>query len=372
MGRIGGLLRAAFYMTLVVAIGTTAYAVIRLVQEKVRIAEAQDHLAASRGLIRPVRKRLAPQFSDKHGRLLADTPTDPKQLLDPDTLVLAHYNDAEEDVQLVDWNALCDQLAQATGKDVVEQEYTNSADDVLAVKAGKYHIVALHAADAPNIVNVAGFIPVAVLGAEAHVHGNRLAIAVGAKSKIQSLADIRGHMLACTRPDSITGYRAAITVLQQEAGMRPVVDYSVYWSYSQTQSILGVASGEFQVAALSNDKLQTLLKKGKVKESDYRLIYQSQVIPRLTIGHLYNLKPELTAKIISTVAEFKNEEGPADESTGKPMRFFETDYKKDFEFVRKIDESFDPRFGNRPKRTSSPSPVGDELAERPTSLNEPN
>ena len=40
-------------------------------------------------------------------------------------------------------------------------------------------------------------------------------------------------------------------------------------------------------------------------------------------------------------------QGCADETTGKPMRFYAVDYQKDFEFVRKIDDSFDPRFGKR-------------------------
>jgi hypothetical protein len=43
-------------------------------------------------------------------------------------------------------------------------------------------------------------------------------------------------------------------------------------------------------------------------------------------------------------------------NTGKPMRFFAVDYKNDFEFVRKIDEYFDPRLASK---KSKPKPTGE-------------
>lgn len=47
---------------------------------------------------------------------------------------------------------------------------------------------------------------------------------------------------------------------------------------------------------MSDDKLQNLLSAGDVQKSQYKLIYQSEVIPRTTIGWFYNLKPELADK----------------------------------------------------------------------------
>ena len=42
------------------------------------------------------------------------------------------------------------------------------------------------------------------------------------------------------------------------------------------------------------------------------------------------------------------------------MRFFAVDYKKDFEFVRQIDESFDPRLGsNKTKSKATSDPAAD-------------
>jgi hypothetical protein len=73
------------------------------------------------------------------------------------------------------------------------------------------------------------------------------------------------------------------------------------------------------------------------------------------------MKPELAAKVTFATFDFENQHGALQELSGKPMRFFPIDYKKDFEFVRRIDDSFDPRFGHRPKVNSPPeTPASDQ------------
>jgi phosphonate transport system substrate-binding protein len=166
---------------------------------------------------------------------------------------------------------------------------------------------------------------------------------------------VKGHALTCSTPDSITGHRAAVALLLQEASLRPDVDYSINFSLGQKRSVQGLADGEFEVAALSDDKVHSQLKAGHLKESDFRIIYQSQVIPRFTIGYVYNLQPQLAKKITEGILDFKNEKGPVAENSEKPMRFVAVDYKRDFEFVRKIDESFDPRLGPKPPKVNSGS-----------------
>jgi len=338
------------------ALAILSYTTFRTSSDQAALKATEDRLVAWHGLTKQTRKRLSPEYSDKSGRLLADPPSNAAKLVDPDTLVVAHYEDADADAQLVDWDAFQAHLAKAVGKTVVRQPYLNTADEIAAIKAGTVHIVAMHAADAPYVVNHAGFVPVAVLGTEDGAHGNHLDIAVSPTSPIKTLANLREHKLTCTAPDSITGYRAAIAVLSQETGMRPDVDYFINFSHGQRRSVLGLVRGDIEVAALSDDKVQSLLTSGDIKPSDYRLIYESQVIPRLTIGHIYNLKPELADKITAAILDFANEGGSAGESGAKPMRFFAIDYKKDFQFVRSIDDCFDPRFHKRPKEIPAPTP----------------
>jgi phosphonate transport system substrate-binding protein len=345
------LVRTALYCALAAALAVVAFVGYRALQDMASLRAAQERLVAQHGLTQASSKHLAPEYVDKDGGLVADSPNDPDKLIDPETLVIAHYEGDDDDGERVDWDGFQARLSEATGKQVVCQPYRNSADEVAEVKAGKIHIVALHAADTPYLVNNAGFVPVAVLGTEAGASGNHLVIATGAKTNIRSLAEVNGHRLTCTRPDSITGYRSAIAILSQEAGLRPGVDYRIHFSFGQKRSIRGLVEGKFEVAALSADKIESMLADGSLSKGDFQVIYESQVIPRLTIGHVYNLQPELIDQVTKVALDFDNAGASTGESGGRAMRFFPIDYKKDFAFVRKIDDSFDPRIGQIANRT---------------------
>jgi phosphonate transport system substrate-binding protein len=346
--------RPALYFGLALVVVIMGRALYLASQESATMRRGQDRLVANHGLLPPGRKRLSPDYADANGDLVADPPAEQTRWVDPETLVVAHYLGDEADADPLDWQGFQAALAQATGKKVVLQEYLNSANEVAEIKNGTIHVVALHSADTPYVVNHAGFVPVAVLGSAGGATGNHLAITVSRDSSLRELGDLRGRKLTCTRPDSITGYRAAIAVLSQKLGMRPDVDYTINFSHGQTRSILGLIAGEFQVAALSDDKLQSLLKTSEIKPEDYRVLYESQVIPRLTFGHVYNLSPELAANVRAAALGFENQHGAADELAGQPLRFIAIDYKKDFEFVRQIDDRFDPRFHKWSKIHTAP------------------
>jgi phosphonate transport system substrate-binding protein len=337
--------RIVLYGALLGVLAMVVVAAMRASQADNDLKKRQDSLVSDFGITAPAPKHLSSKFTDKDLRLLADPPSDPKLLLNPDTLVVARWQDADVETTSVDWDRFKKFLGDATGKKVELREYQNTPGDLSAIEEGKAQVVALHAADTPYLVNNLGFIPIAVLGSDAGALGNHLDLAVSTKSKVENLADIRGRTLVSSTPFSITGHRAAIAVLLQQAGMRPNVDYYIVYSNSQKRSVLGVASGEYEIAALSDDKVQSLRKKGSIKEGDFRVIYHSEVIPRLTIGYVYNLEPRLAEKVAKAILDFQNDKADPNEATGKPMRFFKIDYRHDFEFVRKIDDSFDPRFG---------------------------
>lgn len=353
------LMRLGLYGCLVVALISTGYLLVRANQEQAAMKAGQSRLLLQHGVNdfshkNLSHKRLASDYVDKDGGMIADPPVDPKRLIDPESLTVAYYVGDEDETVLVDWKGFEAHLEQATGKQVICQEYLNASDEIASIKAGEIQVVALHAADTPYLVNNAGFVPVAVLGSESGPNGNHLNLAVSAKGNVKSLADLRGKELICTRPDSITGYRAAIAVLLHETNMRPDVDYNIRYSHGQKRSITGLVAGEFEAAALSDDKVQSLLSDGTIQKSDYRVIYESQVIPRLTIGYVHLLRPELAAAVAKALLGFTNDGATPDVSTGKPLRFMPIDYKRDFEFVQKIDDAFDPRFGQRNLTESVP------------------
>jgi phosphonate transport system substrate-binding protein len=342
-------------IAVVVYVGVAAQSTMKE-KEYVRLTEARA--VSISGLTSTGHKGLASRFSDQQGRLLADPPTSADQYLNPDTIVVAHIDGVDETpgTSWADWE---DHLSQLIGKKVVDQVYTNSADQIAAAASGKVTLLALHAADTPFLVNNYGFQPIAVLGDDAGVAGNRMDLIVPADSPINKLADLRNRRLTCTAPSSITGYRAAIVTLMQDDGLRPNVDYELTWSLKQKLSIEGVAHKQYQAAAVSDEKLQSTVEKGAIEASDYRIIYQTPVIQRTTIGYFYNLNPKLAEQLRTAIlSPTGSAGGPTSQPTTGPavasgsLRFLPTDYKKDFEFVRNMDDQFDPRFDSK-KTTSS-------------------
>jgi phosphonate transport system substrate-binding protein len=309
----------------------------------------EERTVASSGLITPTPKVLASMYTDSQSRLLADPPKTVDQLVDPDPIVLAHIVGTEENPG-TNWKEFEKHLEAVTGKKVKDEEYDNSAAQLDEIGKGKVTILALHAADAPFLVNNFGFQPIAVLGTGTGANGNHLDIIVPASSTIAAPADLKGHSVVCTVPASITGYRAAVALLMSKFGLRPNVDYIVTWSMGQKRSIMGLVKGDYDAAAVSDDRLQALVDDGTVSKSQFKIIYQSETIPRTTIGWFYNLKPELADKVRQAILDFKpapSAKQAADDENGSAsaamLHFIPIEYKKDFELVRSIDDSFDPR-----------------------------
>ncbi len=334
IGLLGGLLAAMAVVAIVSAIST---------QQK-SANPSPPELIAFRGLHPTVTQTLAARYEDTNGDLLADPPAADAALLHPTTLVLSHYTGDEEGLPRVDWKGLQRSLSQATGVPVKVQAYLNTEQEISAVAAGEIHLVAAHSAEIPCLVNTAGLIPFAELSTPEAIDGNRLVFAVPPDSPHRTLADLRGGVLVCTAPDSITGYRAAIVATYLETTMQPDVDYQVYFSHKHERSVRGLAIGKFSFIALSNDVLERMLRENRIKESQIRIIYESQVIPRLAIGHVHQLAPDLVEHVRQAVLGFDNKDVEAP-PPGDRFRFVPTDYRKDYAFIRRLDDSFEPRFG---------------------------
>jgi len=317
----------------------------------------QTNVASIRatGLVDLAPKHLAVGFSDLGGRLLADPPTDSKQFVDPPAFVVGHLADkadADSDIPTVDWVQFDKHLAEATGRPVTDMVVENGPSQIDKIKAGKINIMALHGPDVPFLVNNCGFEPVGVLSDDAGVSGNRFDLMVPAKSPIVSPLDLKGRTLTCSGPLSIVGYRAAIVLLMEKYQLHPNVDYYVAWSLGQKESINGIKDGTYEAAAVSDDKLHSMLNKGKADEASYHILYQSDVFPRMAVGYFYNLKPELAVKVHDAVLSYKPVASGDDQA---PMHFTPVDYKKDFALVRDIDDQFDPRLEPKAKHNATPT-----------------
>jgi phosphonate transport system substrate-binding protein len=355
------------FLCLIAAVLFVGNEAVRTMQARDSEKQTEEKTVQSAGLIAPAAKGLAARFTDSRGRLLADPPAQPDQLIDPDVLVVAHITGDSESPG-TNWAQFEKYLSQITGKKVTDRLFDNSADQLADISKGNIHVLALHAADTPFLVNEYGFQPAAVLGDNSGVNGNHLDIIVPAASAVAAPADLKGHSLLCTVPASITGYRAAVALLMQNEQMRPNVDYFIAWSMGQKRSIMGVVKAQYDSAAVSNDKVQSMVDDGTIEKSQFKVIYESEVIPRTTIGWFYNLKPDLAEKVQQAILGFKptvataipaadseSSESPDSSVKNPQMHFIPIDYKKDFQLVRWIDDSFDPRLDASPKSHEAPT-----------------
>ena len=214
-------------------------------------------------------------------------------------------------------------------------------DQLKAIKAGRLHVAGLNTGAVPAAVDDCGFVPLCTLGRDDNSFGYSMLLIVPAKSSIEDPKDLRGQTIAFKDPDSNSGYKAPIVALLNEFGLRPTRDYDWYFTYEHENAIRLVASGKCTAAAVASDRLAALIASGEIKEADVRIIYKSPSFPPAAIGCLYNLKPELVAKIKSALLACDWEKAGLTKRLGGggATRFVPVSYREAFAPVRQIDDT---------------------------------
>lgn len=81
------------------------------------------------------------RYCDADGDLVADTPTDPAQIVNPDTLLISYTSSEDPAVYSETWQEFTDYLKQVTGKDVQFVPVDSEAAQTEAMRAGRLHIM---------------------------------------------------------------------------------------------------------------------------------------------------------------------------------------------------------------------------------------
>ena len=284
--------------------------------------------------------RLADEYTDADGDLLADPPADPAKLIDPPTLVFSYV--AQEDPEKVReiWKPFTEHLSKVTGRPVEYALFTDTVDELRALHNGGLHIAGFNSGAVPTAVDAAGFVPVCLVPTAEGVATTTSSFIVPVSSKIQTLADIRGREMTYTYPTSNSGFKAPILTLLEKANLRPGKDYNIRYSQGHEQSILGIAKKQYEVAAVASDMLDRAIRAGEIRKGEYRTLYQSESFPTSSIGIAYNLKPELAAKIREALLTFdwKGTSMEAELASSSRTQFLPAQYKNDFALLRKIDD----------------------------------
>lgn len=278
------------------------------------------------------------EFTDTDGDLVADAPADRAA---PERLVFSYIATTEDAEESATWSDVVDALAESTGLPVDYRHFTSTNDQLAAMARGELHVAGLNTGSVPMGVEYAGFVPVCVLGKEDGSFGYTMKIIAAPNGPVSTVEQIAGNKIVFTRPDSNSGFKAALALLLSEHDLKPERDYRWGFSFAHETSIRETAAGEHDAAAVASDILERMTNDGEVGADAYDVVYESERFPPATLGHAHNLTDELKAKIAETLLGFDWSGTGVEEKYGSAglARFVAVNFKDDWANVRRIDEA---------------------------------
>lgn len=282
------------------------------------------------------RGQLDTLYCDADGDLVADTPKDPSKWRDPATLVWAYTPIEDPAVYANAFKPFTDHLERCVGKRIVYYPVLSNAAQIEAMRSGRLHFTGFSTGPTGFAVNLAGAVPFAAQGTGDQVLGYNLLAIVKASSPHQTLADLKGKKVAHTSPSSNSG-NLAPRVLFPAQGLTPETDYRPLMSGGHDKSVLGVNSGDYDMAAVASSVLEQMGVRGTIKSQDFRVIYRSPVFPTSSFAHAHDLKPDLATKLKQCFFSFRFTPAMQKELFGGD-RFVPISYQKDWAVVRDVAE----------------------------------
>ena len=251
----------------------------------------------------PSRGDLDVRFCDADGDLVADTPTDPSKWLDPDTLIFSYTPVEDPSVYVNVFTEFMDYLAEQTGKKVKWYGAESYAAQVEAMRSGRLHVAGISTGPTVFGVNLAGYVPFAIMGKGGKIFGYKLQLITHKDSDIKAVKDLKGRKVAHVTPSSNSGNQAPRAFFK-ELGVVPDKDYKVIYSGKHDNSIMGVANKDYDAAPIASSVMDRMINKGQLKREDIRIIWESQSFPTTSYGYAHNLNPDLARKVVYAFLSF--------------------------------------------------------------------
>ena len=293
----------------------------------------------------PFRGELDANYCDANKDLVADTPTDPKRLRTPNTIVFTYTPVEDPAVYEGVFRPFTDYLGKCTGKRVVFFQVQSNAAQVEAMRSGRLHVGGFSTGPTAFAVNLAGAVPFAVKGDAKGFQSYRLLLLVRADSPIKTLADLKGRRIAHTSPSSNSG-NLAPRALFPSLGITPDKDYKVLFSGGHDRSVLGVRSGDFDAAPVASDVYERMADRGVIKESEFRVIWQSNPFPTSSFAYAHDLEPKFRDQMLKCFYDFRFPE-PMQKAFDGADRFVPVTYAKEWADVRRVAEASGESFGSQ-------------------------
>jgi len=234
------------------------------------------------------------------------------------------------------WQPFMDHLAEVTGRKVRFFSVDSYAAQVEAMRAGRLHIAGISTGPTCFGVNLAGYVPFAIMGGADGKFGYTLQVYVQADGDIYELKDLAGKRVAHTTPSSNSGNMAP-SALFPDLGVVPGEDYEIEFSGSHENSALGVVAGDYDAAPVASEVVDRMAERGLFDPEDVRIIFETEPFPTTSYGHAHNLHPDLVKKIKEAFLSYKFAGTPLGEEFGVDG-FIEINYKDQWTQIRKIQE----------------------------------
>ena len=276
-------------------------------------------------------------YCDRNGDLVADAPADPKQLVNPSTLIFAYTPVEDPAVYTKVWDGFLRHMEKVTGKKVVFFPVQSNAAQIEAMRSGRLHVGGVNTGANPIAVNCAGFVPFAIMGTKEGTFGYEMEIIVPADSPIKTPADLKGKKVAFTAPTSNSGFKAPSAILESEFHLKAERDFTPVFSGKHDNSVLGVANKDYDAAAIANEVMFRMFERKVVDKAKIRTIYKSETFPTTGYGLAHILDPALAAKIKEAFFTFPWEGSALKAEFKTEDRFVPITYQKDWSVIRKID-----------------------------------
>jgi len=250
------------------------------------------------------RAALDQAYCDADGDLVADLPTDPSKLRDPDTLVWAFAPIEDPAVYAQLFRPFTKHLSACLGRQIVYYPVQSVSAEIAAMRAGRLHFAGFSTGPTVDAVNTAGAVPFAAKGRSGELRGYHLVAIVRADSPYQALTDLKGRRVAHVSSASNSGNLAPRALFPAE-GLVPDTDYRPILSGAHDKSIMGVLSGDYDMAAVASDVLQRLVERGAVDPAAIRILYESPLFPTAAFVHAHDLDPALADKLKTCFFSFR-------------------------------------------------------------------
>jgi phosphonate transport system substrate-binding protein len=286
------------------------------------------------------------RYADVDGDLVADAPA---KTVSPSTLLFAYTPGEDPALYRNTWTGFLRHLESALERPVRFFAAQSNTAQIEAMRAGRLHIAAFGTGAVPLAVNCAGFVPFAIMGGDNGILGYEMEVITYPGSGIITPADLKGRRLAFTSPTSNSGFKVPSVLLRTKFGFEAPRDYTAVFAGRHENSVLGVASRDYDAAAIANEVMHRMMARGVVKKEQIVTVYRSDRFPTAGFGLAHNLDPKLAGKVRDAFFSFQwtdsallKEFAPLAVS-----RFMPITYRDDWALVRQVDAELKTRYACR-------------------------